>query len=129
MHGSLRLSSFLWKRVTRPKGGINEWLHWLPVGFHKRLDFILRHIYLYSRLMLRSKQSKYIASSENGGNVGLASILEADVKKIVTMARETYEKYVIFLKALVNFGFLCGACSFGYHCVFMSCNWEAQIEA
>uniref|UniRef100_A0A1J3GUR7 Mitochondrial fission protein ELM1 n=1 Tax=Noccaea caerulescens TaxID=107243 RepID=A0A1J3GUR7_NOCCA len=81
-------------RVTRPKGGINEWLHWLPVGFHKKLDFILRHIYLYSRLMLRSKQSKYIASvpSENGGGVGLSSILEADVKKIVTMARETYEK-------------------------------------
>ncbi|KFK23149.1 hypothetical protein AALP_AAs64104U000400 [Arabis alpina] len=78
-------------RVTRPKGGINEWLHWLPVGFHKKLDFILRHIYLYSRLMLRSKQSKYI-TSENGGNVGLSSILEADVKKIVTMARETYEK-------------------------------------
>ncbi|CAE6114683.1 unnamed protein product [Arabidopsis arenosa] len=81
-------------RVTRPKGGINEWLHWLPVGFHKKLDFILRHIYLYSRLMLGSKQSKYISSvpSENGGNVGLASILEADVKSIVNMARQTYEK-------------------------------------
>ncbi|VVB16840.1 unnamed protein product [Arabis nemorensis] len=78
-------------RVTRPKGGINEWLHWLPVGFHKKLDFILRHIYLYSRLMLGSKQTKNI-TSENGGNVGLSSILEADVKKIVTMARETYEK-------------------------------------
>lgn len=81
-------------RVTRPKGGLNEWLHWLPVGFHKKLDFILRHIYLYSRLMLGSKQSKYISSvpSENGGNVGLASILEADVKGIVNLARQTYEK-------------------------------------
>ncbi|CAF1774293.1 unnamed protein product [Brassica napus] len=78
-------------RVTRPKGGINEWLHWLPVGFHKKLDFILRHLYLYSRLMLGSKQSKYIAS-ENGGSVGLSSILEADVKSIVSMARDTYEK-------------------------------------
>lgn len=117
--------------MTRPKGGINEWLHWLPVGFHKRLDFILRHIYLYSRLMLRSKQSKYIASvpSENGGGVGLSSILEADVKKIVTMARETYEKYVIFLKVRVNFGFLCGACSFVHYCVFMSCIWEGKVEA
>lgn len=56
--------------------------------------------------MLGSKQSKYIKSvpSENGGNVGLASILEADVKSIVNMARQTYEKYVIFLK------FLYGAC-------------------
>lgn len=59
--------------------------------------------------MLRSKKSKYI-TSDNGGNVGLFSILEADAKKIVTMARETYEKYVIFLKVRVNFGFLCGAC-------------------
>lgn len=31
---------------------------------------------------------------ENGGSVGLLSVLEADVKQIVTMARETYEKYV-----------------------------------
>uniref|UniRef100_A0A2N9INQ1 Mitochondrial fission protein ELM1 n=1 Tax=Fagus sylvatica TaxID=28930 RepID=A0A2N9INQ1_FAGSY len=23
-------------RVTRPRGGINEWLHWLPVSFHKK---------------------------------------------------------------------------------------------
>ncbi|KAF8098914.1 hypothetical protein N665_0256s0044 [Sinapis alba] len=80
-------------RVTRPKGGIHEWLHWLPVGFHKKLEFILRHLYLYSRLMLSSKQCKYIPSENGGGNVvGLSSILEADVKEIVTMARETYEK-------------------------------------
>lgn len=45
--------------------------------------------------MLGSKQSKYIAS-ENGGSVGLSSILEADVKSIVSMARDTYEKYVTF---------------------------------
>ncbi|XP_010535701.1 PREDICTED: mitochondrial fission protein ELM1 [Tarenaya hassleriana] len=81
-------------RVTRPKGGINEWLHWLPVSLHKKLDYILRHIYLYSRLLLKTQNSKYIAPvpSENGGGVGLSSILEADVKKIVSMARETFEK-------------------------------------
>ncbi|KAG2299965.1 hypothetical protein Bca52824_036437 [Brassica carinata] len=78
-------------RVTRPKGGIHEWLHWLPVGLHKKLDFILRHIYLYSRLMLGSRQSKYIASVPSE-NVGLSSILEADVKSIVSMARDTFEK-------------------------------------
>ncbi|KAG2311174.1 hypothetical protein Bca4012_025626 [Brassica carinata] len=79
-------------RVTRPKGGIHEWLHWLPVGFHKKLEFILRHLYLYSRLMLRSKQSKYMLSENGGSNVGLSSILEADVNEIVTIARDTYEK-------------------------------------
>lgn len=76
--------------------------------------------------MLGSKQSKYISSvpSENGGNVGLASILEADVKSIVNMARQTYEKYVIFLK------FLCGACSFRHFYVFMSCKqYSSEFEA
>lgn len=34
---------------------------------------------------------------ENGGKAGLLSILEADVKQIVTMARETYEKYVSYI--------------------------------
>ena len=34
------------------------------------------------------------APMENGGSVGLSSVLEADVKQIVTMASETYEKYV-----------------------------------
>ena len=31
-----------------------------------------------------------------GGGVGLASVLEADVKQIVTMACQTYEKYFLF---------------------------------
>ncbi|URD84923.1 hypothetical protein MUK42_27177 [Musa troglodytarum] len=50
-------------RVTRPRGGINEWLRWLPVSVHK-----------------------------NGAHVGLSSILEADAKKIASIARETFEK-------------------------------------
>lgn len=31
--------------------------------------------------------------SENGGSVGLSTVLEADVKQIVNMVRETFEKY------------------------------------
>lgn len=34
--------------------------------------------------------------SENGFSVGLSTVLEADVKQIVNMARETYEKYLPF---------------------------------
>ncbi|KAL5575919.1 hypothetical protein UlMin_017618 [Ulmus minor] len=80
-------------RVTRPKGGMNEWLHWLPVSVHKKLYNIIRQIHGYSKLFLKSRGHK-IASlpSENGSSVGLSSILEADVKQIVNMARETYEK-------------------------------------
>ncbi|PON65411.1 Mitochondrial fission protein ELM1-like [Parasponia andersonii] len=80
-------------RVTRPRGGINEWLHWLPVSLHKKLDYILRQIYSYSKLLLKSRGHRVMSlPSENGGTAGLSSILEADVKQIVNMARETSEK-------------------------------------
>ncbi|XP_062082529.1 mitochondrial fission protein ELM1 [Humulus lupulus] len=80
-------------RVTRPRGGVNEWLHWLPVSLHKKLYYILQRIYGYSKFMLKSKGHRVMTlPSENGGSVGLSSILEADVKQIVNMARETSEK-------------------------------------
>ena len=86
------------QRVTRPRGGINEWLHWLPVSLHKYLDCIIRHIYGYSLVLFGGRRNKLAPlPTENGGSVGLSSVLEADVKKIVTMARETFEKYVLSL--------------------------------
>jgi hypothetical protein len=33
------------QRVTRPRGGINEWLHWLPVSLHTKLDHVMNTIY------------------------------------------------------------------------------------
>ncbi|OAY38227.1 mitochondrial fission protein ELM1 isoform X2 [Manihot esculenta] len=80
-------------RVTRPRGGINEWLHWLPVSLHKKLDYVLRQLYIYWRLLTPARRKKLAAlPSENGFSVGLSTVLEADVKQIVNMARETYEK-------------------------------------
>ncbi|KAK4777736.1 hypothetical protein SAY87_017923 [Trapa incisa] len=80
-------------RVTRPKGGINEWLHWLPVSVHKKLDFVLRQLFGYTQLCLTARGRRpLVIHSENGGGLGLSTILEADVKKIVTTAKETYEK-------------------------------------
>ncbi|KAF7150209.1 hypothetical protein RHSIM_Rhsim02G0146900 [Rhododendron simsii] len=80
------------QRVTRSEGGVNEWLHWLPVSLHKKLDYISRQIYGYSRILLAGKGNKlHSLPFENGGSVGL-SVLEADVKKIVPMARKTFEK-------------------------------------
>ena len=32
------------QRVTRPRGGINEWLHWLPVSLHKKLEYLMWRI-------------------------------------------------------------------------------------
>ncbi|KAK7342015.1 hypothetical protein VNO80_24956 [Phaseolus coccineus] len=82
-----------WQRVTRPKGGINEWLQWLPVSLHKKIDYIVRMIQGYSQLMLKSQEKKLTPlPSENGVSSGLLAALEADVKQIVSFARETYEK-------------------------------------
>lgn len=80
-------------RVTRPKGGVNEWLHWLPASLHKKIYYIIRLIYGYSRILLAGRGNKlHSLPLENGGSVGLSSVLEADVKNIVTMAHETFEK-------------------------------------
>ncbi|KAJ6927705.1 mitochondrial fission protein ELM1-like [Populus alba x Populus x berolinensis] len=79
-------------RVTRPRGGINEWLHWLPISLHKFLYCIIRRIYSYLRLIASRRRRLSPLPSEKGGSVGLSSILEADSKRIVNIARESYEK-------------------------------------
>ncbi|XP_008784047.1 mitochondrial fission protein ELM1 [Phoenix dactylifera] len=80
-------------RVTRPRGGINEWLRWLPVSFHKMLDSVIRQIFGNSRFVMTLQGKKLVPfSTQNGGNVGLAAVLEADAKRIAAMARETFEK-------------------------------------
>lgn len=83
----------LFYRVTRPRGGINEWLHWIPVIWHKRLDYIVRQISLYSQIALTSRKGKLLPSpSANGSSLGLSSILEADARHISNMAHKTFEK-------------------------------------
>ncbi|KAJ7981195.1 Mitochondrial fission protein ELM1 [Quillaja saponaria] len=80
-------------RVSRPKGGINQWLHWLPVSLHKKIDYVIRHIRSYSQFQIKSQGNKLTPlSSANGGSAGLSVVLEADAKQIVNLARETYEK-------------------------------------
>jgi hypothetical protein len=79
------------QRVTRPKGGINEWLHWLPVSLHKKIYYIVRTVRGYSLLLLKSPEKKLLPS-QNGAGAGLLGVLEADAKQIVNLAQETYEK-------------------------------------
>lgn len=33
------------QRVTRPREGINKWLHWLPVSLHKKVDYVIKRIH------------------------------------------------------------------------------------
>ena len=81
------------QRVMRPTGGINEWLHWLPVSIHNKLYFIISQIYWYSKFSItrRGRNLDYLPAG-NGAGVGLSSVLDADVKNIVKMAKETFEK-------------------------------------
>ena len=83
----------LLQRVSRPKGGINEWLHWLPVSLHKKIDYAISMLRGYLQSLLQSQEKKLMPSPpENGVSAGLSAVLEADVKQIVNLARETYEK-------------------------------------
>lgn len=81
------------QRVIRPRGGVNEWLRWLPVSLHKRLDYIIRRLFGDPHSPTTPRGNKlFPLPAENWGSAGLSSILEADAKQIATMARETFEK-------------------------------------
>ncbi|XWS66627.1 hypothetical protein CRYUN_Cryun05aG0216200 [Craigia yunnanensis] len=88
------------KRVTRPRGGINEWLHWLPVSLHKKVDYIIRQICSHSRFQMEARGNKMVPFSvEKTDNyafgsqiICLSNLLEADAKQIAMMARDTFER-------------------------------------
>ncbi|XP_059463156.1 mitochondrial fission protein ELM1-like isoform X2 [Corylus avellana] len=77
-------------RVTRPRGGINEWLHWLPVSLHKKLEYLMWRICGERRFEVIVKGKKVMPLSVETS--GLSDVLEADAKHIAKMARETFEK-------------------------------------
>ncbi|XP_078157290.1 fission ELM1-like protein (DUF1022) [Carex rostrata] len=80
-------------RVTRPSGGINEWLHWLPLSLHKIVYHILQQLLGRSRVGLVLQGKRVVPSTFHAsGSIGLSSILEADSRKIASLARETFDK-------------------------------------
>ncbi|KAE8726959.1 Mitochondrial fission protein ELM1 [Hibiscus syriacus] len=76
-------------RVTRPRGGINKWLHWLPVSLHKKVDYVLRQICIYSGVQTDARRRKVVPFSVE--KTCLSSVIEADAKQIATTARDTFE--------------------------------------
>ncbi|KAK1562192.1 hypothetical protein Q3G72_007869 [Acer saccharum] len=68
-------------RVTRPRGGVNGWLHWLPVSLHKKVDYLVKRICGDSRFQLTSPVKN-----------GLSQVLEADVKQIAKIAHQTFDR-------------------------------------
>ncbi|PKA64311.1 hypothetical protein AXF42_Ash009532 [Apostasia shenzhenica] len=80
-------------RVIRPRGGVNEWLRWLPLSIHKVVDSIINQLLGKSRFYMTAQGKKMGPfPAQNGGNIGLSSILEADARHIASMARENFEK-------------------------------------
>lgn len=77
---------FLLQRVTRPKGGIDDWLQWLPLSLHQKFH------YLFSLFRAFSSKSQYLPITSHPN--GLSSILEADANHVVNLVRETYEKWI-----------------------------------
>ncbi|CAL5350573.1 unnamed protein product [Camellia sinensis] len=81
-------------RVTRPRGGINKWLQWLPVSVHKKLDYAIKRICGASQFQTtKANKVMSLPAEKNGsaGSAGLSHVLEADAKQIATMAHETFK--------------------------------------
>lgn len=77
-------------RVTRPRGGINEWLRWIPVSFHKKINYVVKRVWGDSRFRTTVESNKVMPFSAEKS--GLSNVLEADPKQIAVMARESFEK-------------------------------------
>ncbi|XP_030485142.2 mitochondrial fission protein ELM1 isoform X2 [Cannabis sativa] len=77
-------------RVSRPRGGINDWLHWIPVALHKKLEHLFRRIHGSLRLRIPAKGHR--VNPISFGQNGITDILEADANHIANMARENLDK-------------------------------------
>ncbi|XAR64733.1 hypothetical protein NMG60_11008535 [Bertholletia excelsa] len=75
-------------RVTRPRGGVNKWLHWLPVSLHKKMANVVKHISGDSLFQtVKANKARPILAEDRG----LSEIFEADAKQVAAMACETFE--------------------------------------
>ncbi|XP_024543424.1 mitochondrial fission protein ELM1 [Selaginella moellendorffii] len=81
-------SSYTIYRVDRPKGEFNRWLRWLPLGIHKKIDCLVRHLHLVwwqrfaTSLGFRLQSQKTIGIS----SAGLSGIEAADARKLADLA-------------------------------------------
>ncbi|CAK9140187.1 unnamed protein product [Ilex paraguariensis] len=78
-------------RVTRPRGGINECFSWLPVSLHQNLGLVIKRICGDSQLQITINRKKLLPLPAEIKAV-LPDIIEADAKKIATMACQTFER-------------------------------------
>ncbi|KAL6496336.1 hypothetical protein OROGR_029594 [Orobanche gracilis] len=65
------------RRVRRPRGGINEKLHWLPLSVHKQLDYVVQWI-------SRNQVAPLLAQAKD--------VLEADATHIAKVAENISDR-------------------------------------
>lgn len=86
------------QRVIRPRGGVNEWLRWLPVSLHKAVDSLIQQVFGASKLGATLQGKKFMPfPTQSGKSVGLSSVLDADARQISLSARENFEKYDLII--------------------------------
>lgn len=89
------------QRVTRPRGGINEWLHWLPVSLHKKVNYIIRQI--YSRFQMEAKGNEVVPFSvQKTGNFALCSLTRCFHIIALNIAPFLAEKSLVWLICLTQ---------------------------
>ncbi|KAL7092260.1 hypothetical protein ACP275_12G154900 [Erythranthe tilingii] len=69
-------------RVSRPRGGINEKLHWLPVSAHKQLERVVN--WISEKPFQTNKLVPFPAEWRD--------VLEADARQIAKVARDSFER-------------------------------------
>ncbi|GLJ53925.1 hypothetical protein SUGI_1152140, partial [Cryptomeria japonica] len=80
-------------RITRPRGGYNEWLRWLPVSLHKRLDYLIRHICVNLPLLKNIGANQVTPFPlEQSTSTDSMSISDADARQIAAIARDSSGK-------------------------------------
>lgn len=57
---------FAVQRVMRPRGGINEWLHWLPVSVHKKLYIFISQFFGDSSIKVEGKNGMPLLTKKIG---------------------------------------------------------------
>ena len=72
---------------------------------HKKIDYVMRVFRACSRVVFKSHQqhSKLVANGFGApAPAGLSAVLEADVKHIVNLARDTFEKCEFLVPYYIN---------------------------
>lgn len=73
------------QRVTRPREGINKWLHWFPVSVHKKLDYVLKVICGILRFSSIKATRVVALPGEEKGSPGSYSSFKLCVPSILTI--------------------------------------------